>query len=287
MAIYAWSDLHTDYPANLDTIRHLDKRNFRRDTLLVGGDVSDNVSILKETLSLLNDRFLNVFFVPGNHDLWLQSQGGFPCSSAKYRYLLNLCANIGVYTESRKIVDSGRAIWIVPLMTWYTKPEEGDDSLYVPKDGEDPSLRMWMDNYRIRWTQLGNSKSPGEFFDAENRRNLQGLSFDAPVISFSHFLPSRTVLFPGDVPADRIPQYSGDPYPEFNFTRVAGSSRIQGLIDQLGSTVHYYGHQHRNRRITIGDCLYVSHCMGYPEEPKEGPTGDKRLPAKIWPVAED
>jgi hypothetical protein len=55
-------------------------------------------------------------------------------------------------------------------------------------------------------------------------------------------------------------------HPAFNFTRVAGCEQLDVQIRQLGSSVHVYGHQHRNRRRLVGGILYVSNCLGYPRD---------------------
>jgi hypothetical protein len=53
---------------------------------------------------------------------------------------------------------------------------------------------------------------------------------------------------------------------QFNFSRVAGTWALDEQIRKLGSRVHVYGHQHRNRWRSIDGVLYVSHCLGYSEE---------------------
>lgn len=58
--------------------------------------------------------------------------------------------------------------------------------------------------------------------------------------------------------------------PEFNFSRVAGTELIDHQIRTVGSKMHLYGHQHRNRYREIDGVTYVSHCMGYPAERKRG-----------------
>lgn len=128
-------------------------------------------------------------------------------------------------------------------------------------------------------------EDPADYFYQINAQNIN-LDFDAPVVSFSHFLPLKKLIFPEGVPEiDIIEPYENDPYPTFNFTRVAGSSKIMEQIEQIQSTVHYYGHQHRNRELKLNGTTYVSHCMGYPQEDPIGPTGEKRKPLKIWPAA--
>jgi DNA repair exonuclease SbcCD nuclease subunit len=281
MTIYAWSDLHVDFPRNLSIIESLNKSRYHRDTIIIAGDLTDRLPLLQHTLSTLAKTFAHVFFVAGNHDLWLRKED-FECSVDKYHAIEKICQQLGVHTNAEKITsDEHEAVWIVPLVSWYTKPEEGEDSLFVRKIGEDPSLRMWMDNYRTKWPSLQH-QSPAKHFLSINEDSIT-VNYDAPVISFSHFLPSRELIFPGLLAETIIQPYENDPHPEFNFTRVAGSSRIQEQIDRLDSVIHYYGHQHRNKRCDIDGVTYISHCMGYPQESRYGETGDKLEPVSLWP----
>ena len=73
--LFVVSDIHSDYEANMAWCRSLaDGGRFRRDTLIVAGDVSHSLEIVRETLALLVAAFDRVWFVPGNHDLWVWTQ---------------------------------------------------------------------------------------------------------------------------------------------------------------------------------------------------------------------
>ena len=48
-----------------------DGDRFVRDTLIVAGDVSHSIDVVRETLQVLVAAFGSVWFVPGNHDLWV------------------------------------------------------------------------------------------------------------------------------------------------------------------------------------------------------------------------
>lgn len=278
MSIYAWSDIHVDFPQNLEIIQSVSSTNFRKDTLIVAGDVSDRLDRLKAALSSLRSSFEQVFFVPGNHDLWTRKDD-FACSIEKHLHIQEMCAALGVMTEPAKIpLENNTAVWIVPLLSWYSKPEEGADSLFVKKVGEDPSLKMWMDNYRVKWPSLS-EQTPAEYFALQNEQYI--VDYDAPVISFSHFLPNRNVIFPNEIPAGELGPFENDPHPAFNFTRVAGTSKLQDQIVRLGSKIHFYGHQHRNKIKPVGSVTYISHCMGYPGEDRYAETGDKLAPVKL------
>ena len=265
MRVFALSDLHVDYPQNMRWVKNLSATDFRQDTILLAGDLTHEVKRLQETFDLFLARFAQVFFVPGNHELWLLKSSSQD-SLAKFEEIRRLCGAMGVLTQPMRL--SGTAsVWIVPLFSWYTRPEEGDDSLFVDKPGEDASLSTWSDNYFVRWPGLG-GQNPSQYFLQLNQ-NRVAREYDAPVISLSHFLPRTDLIF-----ANKDELSGGvrmvDRNPSFNFSRVAGSLALDEQIRALGSRIHVYGHQHRNRyRLTEG-VLYVSQCLGYHQEREMG-----------------
>jgi len=287
VAIFAWSDLHTDYAKNLERIAQLSLQDYQNDSILLAGDVSHQVSTIEITLRLFTQRFRNVFFVPGNHDLWLY-KNDYADSLKKLDALRSVCDQCGVSMSPQRIADGDGMVQIAPLLSWYRRPEHGNDSLYIPKVGEDPTLRMWMDNYRVRWPEPLHENVMADYFVRQNAQQLLQSSpqQDLPLISMSHFLPHRNLMFQ-DRPIDAITApIPGDPYPAFNFSRVAGSTAILQQVATLRPQVHVYGHQHRNRWRKEEGIWFVSHCLGYPEEPRMTATGDRHLPARVWPLPE-
>jgi len=272
--ILAWSDLHVDYPDNRALVAEL--RGEPGDVLLVAGDVSDRLDRLKAVLGELRERFEAVLFVPGNHDLWVR-RTHHEDSLAKLEAVLDCCAELDVHTTPARFGEGALAVWVVPLFGWYRRPEEGADSLFLPKAGEDPTLRMWSDNVFIKWpTRAGASLA-----DHLLARNEPWLArdFDAPVVSFSHFLPRQDLLFSTPREREALNLELEDRYPAFNFSRVAGTSRLEAQLRRLGSVVHVHGHQHRDRYRIIDGVLYVSHCLGYPHEPGRG---EGKPPRVVW-----
>jgi 3',5'-cyclic AMP phosphodiesterase CpdA len=45
---------------------------YQKDCLILAGDISDDQAILRTTFQLMRKKFQHVFFVPGNHDLWVR-----------------------------------------------------------------------------------------------------------------------------------------------------------------------------------------------------------------------
>jgi predicted phosphodiesterase len=284
--VFALSDIHADISANMRWLHRLSATDYTDAALILAGDVSDSLETLQEALSCLCRKFAQVFFVPGNHELWVRRQPEVD-SIAKFWRILQLCHGLGVYTRPARVggVNNPGRVWIVPLFSWYMKPEEGSGSLFVPKEGEDPTLRMWSDNYFTRWPSLPAGMTAADYFLRLNEAHL-GVAYDAPVISYSHFLPRTELIFSTRAEREAAGMVLTDPYPCFNFSRVAGCVGIEKHIRRLGSVVHVYGHQHRNRNRVLDGVRYVSHCLGYPREQKQRQRhGQVDGPVLIWPAS--
>ncbi|KAK4801205.1 hypothetical protein SAY86_021692 [Trapa natans] len=70
LQVFVVSDLHTDYSENMEWVNCLSPTKYKKDVLLVAGDVAETYKNFVLTMSLLKDRFEHVLYVPGNHDLW-------------------------------------------------------------------------------------------------------------------------------------------------------------------------------------------------------------------------
>lgn len=276
--VLALSDLHIDYAANRAKFDAIEGNE--RDTLLLAGDLTSDLDILGDALSAVRPKFASVFFVPGNHELWLVG-GAFADSMAKFRAILDLCASLDVQTSPAiaAATDQHDGVVVVPLFSWYLKPEEGADSLHVDKPGEDPSLSMWADERLVRWP-TSQDATASDVFLRMNAENI-ARSYDRPVISLSHFLPRRELIFRSPEEKAAGPGLP-DRHPEFNFSSVAGSWGLDRQVRQLGSALHVYGHQHRNRCREIDGVVYVSHCMGYPGEDGCGSGMEANWPKVVW-----
>lgn len=83
MRIYAISDLHTDYEDNMAWVASLSSTLYQPHTLIVAGDVANSLETFTVTMRILKEKFREVFFVVGNHDLWCQSGEGNDVSGMK------------------------------------------------------------------------------------------------------------------------------------------------------------------------------------------------------------
>lgn len=239
MRVFAISDLHLEYPVNKQWLQALPTTEYQSDALIVAGDVAEDFALLRWALQVLVKRFGNVFFVPGNHDLWVQNSS-YDCSLEKFHDINVLCRELGVHTQVTQIAD----ISFVPLLAWY------DYSFAIP----DASLRRgWRDYRACRWpTELGDNSAVNRYFLKMNEVAL-GNSYQR-VISFSHFLP-RLDLMP-----ERIPLEHRRVYP------VLGSEALGRQVAQLKPELHVYGHSHVNRSVALDGTHFVNNAFGNPRE---------------------
>ena len=278
--VWVTSDIHIDYQDNFDRLLAFADEGHYSDALIIAGDATDNMDKLEALFRGLKPNFNLVCFVPGNHELWLR-RSAFQHSLEKFFAIRKLCEAIGIATKPT-LFGHREKVWLVPLYSWYDDKDQAEHSLFLEKDyAEDMTDAIWADFAQVRWPE--HVQQPvAEWFATENEAHLND-KLDAPIISFSHFLPRQELIFSSPRQMSMRAARWFDPMPEFNFTRVAGSRRIESQVRQLGSQLHIYGHQHVNRVREIDGITYLSHCMGYPRERKRGRLRESAaLPRCVW-----
>ena len=231
MRIYAISDLHTDFRENRAALERAGLAGHRQDVLIVAGDIADSEAVVADTLAWLAARFREVFFVPGNHELWVR--GEQRDSMEKFRAVLRLCDQVGVRTAPAR---AGGA-WVVPMFSWYAPDFD------VRGEGVEEELEAWSDRYFCRWP-AGMARIDETFLEL-NEPHVR--RYDAPVVSFSHFVPRPELL-----PPVRHLRFKGLPL-------VAGSLGIEAQIRRIHPRVHVFGHTHIPEDRVIGGVRYVQH----------------------------
>jgi predicted phosphodiesterase len=239
MRIFAISDIHVDFEANARWVASLSTLDYRDDILILAGDISDSLRLLETSLIRLANRFRKVFYVPGNHDLWIRADDGMKTSLDKFNQIREVMKNCGVSGTA----SHGETISIVPLLGWY------DYSFGKPSDELNAA---WMDFRLCKWPQHFRMHEVASCFTAMNHPLTRPAN--NIVISFSHFLP-RIDIMPHYIPARHRIVYP-----------VLGSIALERQIRLLRSDIHVYGHSHVNRRIEIDGITYINNAFGYPSE---------------------
>lgn len=239
MRVFALSDIHVDYDSNARWVASLSRSDYQQDVLILAGDVSDSAERFEQCIDAFSRRFRKVFFVPGNHDLWVARDPEAMNSLDKFEKVKAAIEACGASMEA-EVIDG---VAIVPLLGWY------DYSFGAPG----PELsETWMDFRACRWPQGWTASEISEHFIGRN--DVRNIGKGGITISFSHFLP-RIDLMP-----DFIPLAMRKIYP------VLGSNRLERLIREIRPDIHVYGHSHVNRDVVIDGVNYINNAFAYPYE---------------------
>ncbi len=239
MRIFALSDIHVDFEDNARWVSSLSAQDYREDFLILAGDISDSLPLLTKNLELLANRFRKVFFVPGNHDLWVIRDGKGKTSFGKFKEIATVMGDCGVSSTA----FHHHTISIVPLLGWY------DYSFGEPSQ---ELANTWADFFFCKWPEGIEMKEVTCRFAAMNEPLVRPPN--TRLISFSHFVPRI------DVMPQFISERNRVVYP------VLGSILLERQIRQLRSDIHVYGHTHVNRRVNIDGTIYINNAFGYPSE---------------------
>ncbi len=158
--VLAWSDLHLDYRDNREHFDAACRRARPGDALILAGDLTDPLPLLDRALARAAAAFEHVVFVPGNHELWSR-RGDAPDALSKLDLVLESCARRGVHTSP---LQTTCGLWLVPLLSWYEKPEHGVDSLFVRKPGECRGRVVWSDDLFVTWPEMSGRTAAGGLY---------------------------------------------------------------------------------------------------------------------------
>jgi predicted phosphodiesterase len=246
MRVWATSDIHIDYPENRQWLEQLSDSDYRDDILILAGDISHQLEHIRYCFELVSQKFKRVFFVPGNHELWVRHEKAGD-SIEKFLRVLEIASEYQVDTQVRSV----EGLTIVPLFSWY------DFSFGEPSK---KLLDAWMDFRCCSWPE---GLDPCEYFLSLNTARIAQKK--DKVLSFSHFLPRI------DVMPDRIPPEKRFIYP------VLGSAKLDTQLRLLAPQVHVYGHSHVNRDVVIDGVRYINSAYAYPSETRISSKSLKRI----------
>ena len=238
MRLFATSDLHTDYRENFRWLAEISDSDYRDDALIVAGDISDRLEIIRGTLELLRGKFRHLLFTPGNHELWVR--GAEYDSIEKLQRVLELCGELEVSTSPVRFAD----FWVVPLYSWY-------DGVFDPElTSERTARQAWADFHFCTWpADIGPLP---DYFLRLNEPHLK--TYDAPVVTFSHFLPRAELLPPKE-------------YLRIDWLgSVSVCAALDSQIRKVESLVHVCGHTHTRVDKVIDGVHYLQNAVRYPKE---------------------
>ncbi|MFC5993647.1 metallophosphoesterase family protein [Pseudonocardia hispaniensis] len=274
--LLAVSDLHVRHPENRAVAAQL-RPTSEGDWLIVAGDVAERVDDVLDTLAQLRERFAQVLWVPGNHELWTRRSDPVQLRGEhRYRHLVAQCRELGVVTPEDPFpvwTGPGGPVTIAPLFLLYDysfRPDGAatqdeamaaayragvvctDEHLLAPDPY--PSRKQWCDA-RIRISE----------------RRLAEVDPATPTVLVNHWpltrLPTRALRHP-------------------EFALWCGTRRTADWHVRFRAVAVVYGHLHIPRVTWEDGVRFVEASLGYPLERRRrearGITVDP-LPRQILP----
>jgi len=285
-AVWCVSDAHCDHPQNLNFFKLLSTTMHKRDLLILAGDISNQMSTIIGTLSLCKDRFAEVFFVPGNHELWVTTDEGFkdtPQASRPYQdsmgklqCILDTCERLGVRTRPAVYNSGGEALWVAPVLSWHARSFDTEPAIEDDWDGIGP-LEAQVSDFRYAvWSEnldpatdavadaidavndsWGEQLPPEDLKAWETVHNATQEEREAThtrVVSFSHFVPLLELA-----PEKRFLFYP-------NLNKAIGSFALQNRVTSLRPDVHIFGHTHFGWDSMVNSTRFVQAPLAMPKE---------------------
>ncbi|MFD7027951.1 metallophosphoesterase family protein [Streptomyces sp. NPDC059917] len=252
----AISDLHVRYDRNREIVRDL-RADSADDWLIVAGDVGETVSDIRDSLSLLQERFARVIWVPGNHELWTDPSDPVQLrGEAKYRHLVDICRELGVITpEDPYPVWHGEngPVAVVPLFLLYdyTFRPAGAVSRAHALELADEAGVICTDEFLLHPDPYPSREAWCRARLEETRDRLDALPPDLPTVLVNHFPlvrePTRVLRYP-------------------EFALWCGTEETADWHRRYRAAAVVYGHLHIPRTIHCDGVPHHEVSLGYPRE---------------------
>ncbi|MDH6127942.1 metallophosphoesterase [Kitasatospora sp. GP82] len=254
--LLAVSDLHIHYA---ESRRILEERLLPQspdDWLIVAGDVSETVGQIEWALGLLKERFAQVIWAPGNHELW--TPPGDPVQlrgEERYRHLVELCRSLGVLTPEDPYAvwrGAGGPVAIAPLFVLY------DYSFRAPGLSRKEAMErayesgvVCTDEFLLHSDPYPDAAAWCEARVPLTEQRLAAVDPALPTVLVNHFPLVRedTAILH---------------YPEF--AQWCGTERTADWHRRFRAAAVVYGHLHIPRTTVYDGIRFEEVSIGYPRE---------------------
>jgi len=245
---------------------------------MLAGNLADSLPQLRFALTVLKSKFRRVFYVPGNHDLWIRrvtlqtiikgekvkdEQRDMVDSVSKLLEVLKVCDDLGVETAPAEIAAG---VFIVPMFSWYSRDFISREIRKEKASERDEDLKITIDQW-IKWPFPCGSDDAWKFFMRMNEAPLRAVL--ASKLAFERFADQQAVVL-------TMTHFLTRPEQDIDWTvpgiwDYIGCEGLDEQIRTIGSDCHVYGHACVGPQKKVVDGLpYVHNYIGTTEKHRVG-----------------
>jgi predicted phosphodiesterase len=252
--LWATSDLHVGFDENRRAVESLSAKP--EDWLIIAGDTGESPAHLDVVLGILSQRFAQLIWAVGNHDLWTpQTLPDARRGDAHYQRLVKLCRSYGVLTPEDPFAvwpGEGPRTAIVPTFVLY-------DYSFRPGDVAQEDAVAWAREGGVRCADeelLSPYPFPTRAAWCASRvlyteERLTAIPSDTRIILVNHWpLRREHAVLP------RIPRFS----------IWCGTRRTEEWHRRFNVDTVVYGHLHLRNTHDLDGVRFEEVSLGYPRQ---------------------
>jgi 3',5'-cyclic AMP phosphodiesterase CpdA len=255
-SLLATSDLHVGHRDNRAIVEAITPNDIG-DWLIVAGDVGERIEDIEWALGLLAERFAQVIWVPGNHELWTSRTDPAPTRGvARYEELVRRCRALGVLTPEDEYPTwhgAGGPALIAPmfLLYDYTFTAPGTSTKEASLEYARSTGVVCTDEFLLDHEPHPSREHWCRARVAETERRLTESDPELPTVLVNHWPLSREPT--------RVLRY-----PEF--AQWCGTELTADWHRRFRATACVYGHLHIPRTTWQDGVRFEEVSLGYPRE---------------------
>jgi predicted phosphodiesterase len=254
--LLAVSDLHVGFGENRDLVAGL-RPPSPADWLIVAGDVGEFAADIEWALGTLRERFAQVIWVPGNHELWTHRREPLRLRGVeRYEHLIAMCRRLGVHTPEDPYPvweHAGGPLVVAPLFLLYDYSflPDGATTKAEALERAQAAGIMGNDEFMLHADPYPSKQAWCAARLASSEHRLAALPSGTRTILVNHFPlvrePTRVLRYPA-------------------FAQWCGTVRTADWPRRFNAAAVVYGHLHIPRTTWHDGIRHVEVSLGYPRE---------------------
>ncbi len=272
MRIVFTSDLHIDVSERQhDAVTAITRviRERRPDVVVVAGDAGNTIAAIEETLSFFSQIDARKFFIPGNHDVWIETENDnlIDCRVKYAERIPEACRKKGFHDLGREPVVLGN-VGFVGSLGWYdysfADPRLGmsEEDYWRGRYGDE----IWWDKKMTYWMpprRLGTSSEAGK--PAKERMSDTEVCAEMCTRLDAHLgaIEKRVETIVAVI--HTLPFFVGLPRsdPPHYLDAYTGSERLGRILEAHLKVEHcIHGHKHTSGDWTVGQIRVHRRALG-------------------------